>query len=163
MLKLSRLADYAIVILVRLGEQEGVVTSPSLAIDTGVPEPTVAKVLKLLSTHGFVLSQRGAKGGYRLARPLAEISVASVITTVDGRIALTACVDGGGCDNGVSCGLCGSWDTINQAIRATLESISLEDMRINRTSRPSALFLAGTPEEMHAGATHVSQEIREGA
>lgn len=66
MLKLSRLADYAIVILVRLGEQEGVVTSPSLAADTGVPEPTVAKVLKLLSTHGFVLSQRGQKGATAL-------------------------------------------------------------------------------------------------
>lgn len=129
MLKLSRLADYAIVILVKLGEQAGVVTSPTLAAITGVPEPTVAKVLKVLSAHGFVLSQRGAKGGYRLARPLVDISVASVITAVDGKIALTACVDGGECDTGVSCGLCGSWDTINQAIRTTLEGISLESMR----------------------------------
>lgn len=131
MLKLSRLADYAVVILVRLGEMEGVTTSPSLAAETGVPEPTVAKVLKALSGQGFVLSQRGAKGGYRLARPLAEISVASVITAMDGRIALTACVDGGGCDNGVSCSLCGSWDAINHAIRTTLEGISLENMRLN--------------------------------
>ncbi len=129
MLKLSRLADYAVVILVNLGEQDGVVTSPALAAETGVPEPTVAKILKVLSAHKFVLSQRGAKGGYRLARSLAEISVASVITAVDGKIALTACVDGGECDTGVSCGMCGSWDTINKAIRDTLEGISLEVMR----------------------------------
>ena len=120
-------------------------------------------MLKRLCTHRFVLSQRGANGGYRLARPRAGISVASVITTVDGRIALTACVDGGGCDNGVTCGLCGSWDTINQAIRATLESISLEDMRMNRTARASAQFLTKKPEEMHAGGTLASPEIREGA
>lgn len=129
MLKLSRLADYAVVILVNLGEQDGVVTSPALAAETGVPEPTVAKVLKVLSAHKFVLSQRGAKGGYRLARPLSEISVASVIAAVDGKISLTACVDGGECDTGVSCGMCGTWDTINQAIRDTLEAISLETMR----------------------------------
>lgn len=133
MLKLSRLADYAVVILVNLGEQDGVVTSPALATETGVPEPTVAKILKVLSTNKFVLSQRGAKGGYRLARPLAEISVASVISAMDGRIALTACVDGGECDAGVSCGMCGSWDTINKAIRDTLEAISLETMRQNST------------------------------
>lgn len=129
MLKLSRLADYAIVILVKLGEQDGVVTSPALAAITGVPEPTVAKVLKVLSAHGFVLSQRGAKGGYRLARSLADMSVASVIAAVDGEIALTACVGGRECDNGLSCGLCGSWDVINTAIRSTLEGISLESMR----------------------------------
>lgn len=133
MLKLSRLADYAVVILVNLGDQDGVVTSSFLASETGVPEPTVAKILKVLSANKFVLSQRGAKGGYRLARPLAEISVASVISAVDGRIALTACVEGGECDAGVSCGLCGSWDTINKAIRDTLEAISLETMRQNST------------------------------
>ncbi|WP_230975757.1 SUF system Fe-S cluster assembly regulator [Acetobacter garciniae] len=156
MLKLSRLADYAIVILVRLGEQAGVVTSPCLAHETGVPEPTVAKVLKVLAGDGFVLSQRGAKGGYRLARPLADISVASVITAVDGKIALTACVDGGGCDNGVSCSLCGSWDTINQAIRTTLEGISLESMRQSQTIRPPRPY-AGN------GAASTVQELRGGA
>ncbi|MFT8674500.1 MAG: SUF system Fe-S cluster assembly regulator [Acetobacter sp.] len=155
MLKLSRLADYAIVILVKLGEQAGVVTSPCLAAETGVPEPTVAKVLKVLAGDGFVLSQRGAKGGYRLARPLADISVASVITAVDGKIALTACVDGGGCDNGVTCSLCGSWDTINQAIRTTLEGISLESMRQSQTIRPPRPYsngVASTVQELRGGA-----------
>ncbi|MGV4876083.1 SUF system Fe-S cluster assembly regulator [Acetobacter indonesiensis] len=150
MLKLSRLADYAVVILVNLGEQDGVVTSPALSAETGVPEPTVAKVLKVLSANKFVLSQRGAKGGYRLARPLSEISVASVIAAVDGKIALTACVDGGGCDTGVSCGMCGSWDTINKAIRDTLEAISLETMR-QKSACGSAFMKRPMPISASAG------------
>ncbi|MBS0959407.1 MULTISPECIES: SUF system Fe-S cluster assembly regulator [Acetobacter] len=133
MLKISRLADYAVVILVTLGGQEGVVTSPFLATQTGVPEPTVAKVLKMLASGGLVTSQRGARGGYRLSRPLSEISVASVIMTVDGPIALTACVDGGECDAGVSCRMCGSWDAMNSAIRDALEKISLDVMQNSRS------------------------------
>ena len=71
-------------------------TSPGIAAATGIPEPTVAKVLKTLAAAGLVASQRGARGGYRLARPLAAIPVADVIAAIDGPIALTACVDGVG-------------------------------------------------------------------
>ena len=69
-------------------------TSPGIAATTGIPEPTVAKVLKTLAAGGLVASQRGARGGYRLLRPLAAIPVADVIAAVDGPIALTACVEG---------------------------------------------------------------------
>ena len=69
-------------------------TSPGIAAATGIPEPTVAKVLKTLAAGGLVASQRGARGGYRLLRPLAAIPVADVIAAIDGPIALTACVDG---------------------------------------------------------------------
>ena len=129
MLKLSRLTDYAVVILVRLAEQKDGATSSLLALETGLSETTVAKVLKILSRCDLVLSRRGVKGGYKLARSLSEISVASVIMAMDGKIALTACVDGGGCHNGVLCGLQGRWDIINHVIRTAFEEISLEDMR----------------------------------
>ena len=69
-------------------------TSPGIAATTGIPEPTVAKVLKTLAAGGLVASQRGARGGYRLLRPLSAIPVADVIAAVDGPIALTACVEG---------------------------------------------------------------------
>ena len=99
MLRLSKLTDYAVVVLVRLSETEpagedAVQTSPGIAAATGVPEPTVAKVLKALACGGLVASQRGARGGYRLARPLGSIAIADVIAAIDGPIALTACVDG---------------------------------------------------------------------
>ena len=98
MLRLSKLTDYAVVVLVRLaqgGEAAGdVQTSPGIAGATGIPEPTVAKVLKALAGAGLVASQRGARGGYRLLRPLGAIPVSDVIAAIDGPIALTACVDG---------------------------------------------------------------------
>ena len=71
MLRLSKLTDYAVVVLVRLSRETGVQTSPGIAATTGIPEPTVAKVLKTLAAGGLVASQRGARGGYRLLRPLA--------------------------------------------------------------------------------------------
>ena len=129
MLKLSKLTDYAVVALVRLGQKNEVTTSPVLSRSTGIPEPTVAKVLKILATQGIVTSQRGARGGYRLAHPLEDISIASVIQAIDGPISLTTCVDGGDCDARSTCGLGGQWDMVNAAIRNALSAITLADMK----------------------------------
>jgi FeS assembly SUF system regulator len=130
MLRLSRLTDYAVAALVRLGRAEGVETSPGIAAAIGLPEPTVAKVLKALANQGLVISQRGAHGGYRLAKPLSAIPVADVILAIDGPIALTSCVDGavGGCESQSLCPVAGRWDPVNDAIRAALTAITLADM-----------------------------------
>ncbi|MGH7118909.1 MAG: SUF system Fe-S cluster assembly regulator [Acetobacteraceae bacterium] len=138
MLRLSKLTDYAVVVLVRLSQRAGIETSPGIAQGTAIPEPTVAKVLKILASRGLVRSQRGARGGYRLARPLAEIAIADVIAAVDGPIALTACVDGAsaGCDVLEVCPVRGRWDPVNAAIREALAAISLEDMQGASVSRP---------------------------
>jgi len=132
MLRLSKLTDYAVVVLVRLGGTEGVQTSPTIAATTGIPEPTVAKVLKTLAASDLVSSQRGARGGYRLNRSLAAIPIADVIAAVDGPIALTACVDGSlsGCESQGLCPMRGRWDPVNQAIHAALSSITLADMQV---------------------------------
>src|SRR5579872_797318 len=131
MLRLSKLTDYAVVVLVRLSREEGVQTSPGIAVATGIPEPTVAKVLKALAAGGLVASQRGARGGYRLMRPLSAIPVADVIAAIDGPIALTACVDGstGGCESEALCPMRGRWDPVNEAIHQALSSITLADMK----------------------------------
>jgi FeS assembly SUF system regulator len=129
MLRLSRLTDYAVVVLVRLSRGEAVQTSPGIAASTGIPEPTVAKVLKILAASGLVTSQRGAHGGYRLLRPLASLPIADVIEAIDGPIALTACVDGGSsCDAHHLCPVRGRWDPVNEAIHQALSSITLADM-----------------------------------
>ena len=136
MLRLSKLTDYAVVVLIRLGEVDRtarncIQTSPGLSAGTGVPEPTVAKVLKVLATSGLVASQRGARGGYRLMRPLSAITVADVIFAVDGPIALTACVDGSTtcCNISSVCAVRGRWDLVNAAIQESLSAITLADMR----------------------------------
>jgi FeS assembly SUF system regulator len=132
MLRLSKLTDYAVVVLVRLSSGfDGVQTSPGIAAATGIPEPTVAKVLKSLAAAGLVASQRGARGGYRPVRALSAIPVADVIAAVDGPIALTACVEGssGGCESEHLCPMRGRWDPVNDAIKHALSEISLADMR----------------------------------
>jgi FeS assembly SUF system regulator len=129
MLRLSRLTDYAVVALVHMGRAEGVKTSPGIAAAIGIPEPTVAKVLKALTNSGLVVSTRGAHGGYRLSRPLAAIAVAEVIVAIDGPIALTSCVDGAvGCESQSLCPVAGRWDPVNDAIRDALTGITLADM-----------------------------------
>lgn len=129
MLKLSRLTDYAVAAMVRLGSSGGAETSPGIAARIGVPEPTVAKVLKVLAARGLITSRRGIKGGYRLDRPLSEISVVEVIVAIDGPIALVSCVEGVGvgCENQL-CPLIGRWDPVNHAINAALSAITLADM-----------------------------------
>ena len=131
MLRLSKLTDYAVVVLVRLASMDGVQTSPGVAAATGIPEPTVAKVLKTLAGSDLVSSQRGARGGYRLNRPLEAIPVADVIAAVDGPIALTACVEGSPleCESKGSCPMRGRWDPVNDAIHSALSRITLADMK----------------------------------
>lgn len=131
MLKLSRLTDYAVVVLARMGTAPDARRSaPDLAARTGLSEPTVAKVLKILAGSGLVVGLRGARGGYLLARPLAEIALSEVITAFDGPIALTACVDGGTgcCESGALCGMRGRWDPVNNAIRNALSGITIADL-----------------------------------
>jgi FeS assembly SUF system regulator len=131
MLRLSKLTDYAVVVLARLSRADGVQTSPGIAASIGIPEPTVAKVLKTLAAGGLVVSQRGARGGYRLLRPLSAIPVGDVIAAVDGPIALTACVDGSAveCESRGLCPMHGRWDPVNDAIQQALSNITLADMQ----------------------------------
>jgi FeS assembly SUF system regulator len=153
MLRLSRLTDYAVVALVRLGRANldgNVETTPGIAAAIGIPEPTVAKVLKALTNSGLVISQRGAHGGYRLAKPLSQIPVADVIVAIDGPIALTSCVDGAiGCESQSLCPVAGRWDPVNDAIREALTAITLADMEaatIPRAFRtPVGLSAASLP------------------
>ena len=158
MFRLSKLTDYAVVVLVRLSRAEGVQTSPGIALSTGIPEPTVAKVLKAMASRGMVTSQRGAKGGYRLTRSLSTIPVGDVIAAIDGPVTLTACVDGGGCETQRLCPLHGRWDPVNEAIRIALAGITLSDMaaavpRAFRDPPPAAQAAAYADDAAYATPT----------
>lgn len=129
MIKLGKLTDYAVVLLVQLArESEGTSCSASqLAGRTGLPEPTVAKVLKKLSQEKIIESARGATGGYRLSQQPAEVSVCSVIEAMDGPIAIASCVDTS-CVAETQCPAKGKWTPVNDAIRAALMAVTLADM-----------------------------------
>ncbi|HYD99314.1 MAG TPA: SUF system Fe-S cluster assembly regulator [Alphaproteobacteria bacterium] len=146
MIKLSRLTDYAVVLLAEMARQPAqTVSAPELGEATGVPQATVAKVLKLLQRGGCVASQRGAAGGYALARPAAEITVAEIIAAMEGPIALTACLEGGDglCSVQSLCGMRGNWDKINSAIKTALSQLTLADMATPRL--PPALPRTAAP------------------
>lgn len=135
MLRMSKLADYAFIILTQMscGEQ-GTWSASSLAAETTLPLPTVAKLMKLLARGGIVVPQRGAMGGYSLSRKAKEISIAQIIESVDGPIGLTECAGKAKgketCDCAVhsACPVKESWGRVNNAIRTALESVYLSDL-----------------------------------
>src|SRR5882757_7364373 len=105
MLRISKLTDYATVILAVLAEHpERVQTATSLAEQTRIAAPTVSKLLKQLQRASLVTSTRGLHGGYQLARPATEISAAAILDALEGPVTLTDCAAGqGNCDLEATC------------------------------------------------------------
>ncbi len=132
MIKLSKLTDYAVVILGRMAlDNARLQTASGLSEKTGLPEPTVAKVLKLLAKGGLIVSTRGVNGGYNLSRTPSEINMAAVITALEGPVQLTSCTIEGGdacCSHSPQCTMKGKWNPVNDAMRRALEDVSLAQM-----------------------------------
>ncbi len=118
MVILSKLADYGVIVVTHLAETAPAqVNAVHLAAETRLPPATVAKVLKLLAKAGIVSALRGAAGGYRLARPAREISVAEVVGAIDGAVALTECAHAAGpCERLDFCSTRPHWHRINLAV-----------------------------------------------
>ena len=137
MFKLNRLTDYAVVVMSQMSRNpEELWTAPHIAQETGVPLPTVAKLLNALAHGEIITSHRGAAGGYTLNRPAQAITVAEIIQALEGPIALTACVDGatGGCEVESFCPMRGNWDKVNRAIHGALSQVTLADMALGADS-----------------------------
>ncbi|MDX8126333.1 SUF system Fe-S cluster assembly regulator [Methylomonas sp. BW4-1] len=130
MLRLSKLTDYATVILSYMARDRSRVHGAlEIAEATGIAQPTVSKILKILLKAGVLSSMRGAKGGYALAREPSRITVATVISALEGPIALTECTASHkGCDQASGCRIQGNWHLINQKIANALESVTLADL-----------------------------------
>jgi FeS assembly SUF system regulator len=130
MLRLSKLTDYATVILSYMARDNTQVhAAMEIASATGIALPTVSKILKLLVNANVLISTRGAKGGYALARAPEKITVAEVISVLEGPIALTECsISQQGCEQASGCEIRGSWTLINQTIHNALESLTLADL-----------------------------------
>jgi FeS assembly SUF system regulator len=128
MLRVSRLTDYATVVMTCLAAEPGeVLSAAQLAERARLETPTVSKLLKLLSHAGLVESFRGATGGYRLARAAGDISVAEVVEAVEGPIGMTDC-GSGQCEREPHCGVRGNWQRINAAVATALREVSVADM-----------------------------------
>lgn len=150
MIRLSRLADYGIVIATHLARHPARQrTAPEVAAATNVPQPMTSKVLKQLVRAELLVSHRGARGGYTLARAPERITVAEVIEALDGPIAITSCVDAGPADCGIMsfCPARANWQRINHAIRDALDGVTLAEMA---HGIPAALLLPGERPPINA-------------
>lgn len=155
-MRLSSMADYAVLTMTAAarhcgsgllarpnGERRAMVSAAQLAEETGLPAPTVQKVVSKLSAAGLLKSVRGAGGGLKLARPAAAISLADIVEAVEGPIALTACVEAGrhDCTLEACCTLKPHWPVVNQALRGALAGISLTQL----SGRAPAMPIAPVP------------------
>ncbi len=131
MIRLSKQTDYGILLLTRFVDtgEATTLTARALAEGTGIPLPTVSKVLKLLAREDLLASHRGARGGYSLAKQPSDIPVVDIIHALEGGVALTECVwSPGECDHEITCRVGANWRLINDAVVDALRRISLLDM-----------------------------------
>jgi FeS assembly SUF system regulator len=148
MLRITKLTDYAIVVLTQLAgpEADASHTARDVSDRTRIPQPTVSKLMKGLARGGIVTSQRGVQGGYRLARAPDAISLAEIIDAVEGPVALTECtsVAPDACELAGSCPVEANWLRINQVVRNALAGITLADMK--RPLGPTLIHLTRSRE-----------------
>ncbi|MEG3182250.1 SUF system Fe-S cluster assembly regulator [Sphingomonas sp. LT1P40] len=133
-MRLSAQTDYAVVMLAAAARHCGVsgrLNATLLADKTGLPLPTVQKLVSRLSSAGLIESARGTGGGFRLARPPATITLADIVEAIEGPIALTACVDTASipgrhdCCIEQSCRVKPHWNTVNASVRGALAGVTL--------------------------------------
>lgn len=130
MIRMSKLTDYAILVLAYLAEaREPLHSAADVAEHTGVSPATASKLLKQLSRAGLVASVRGAQGGYSLARPAEEITAAQVIDGLEGPVAITECSSAEStCELEPGCRVSEAWRRINLGIYRVLDEITLAQL-----------------------------------
>jgi FeS assembly SUF system regulator len=141
-MRLTHLADYAVVLMTAAARREAGarLSATDLAQDTGVPLPTTQKLMQQLAAGGLLVGQRGAGGGYALARPVTEISLADIVEAVEGPIVLTMCADGINheCVLDAHCRVKPHMSIVGDAIRSSLSAVSLAQLSAPGQAAPSA-------------------------
>lgn len=131
-MRLSHLADYAVVLMTAAARRppSARLSATELAQDTGVPLPTAQKLMGQLAASGLLTSARGASGGFALARPAGEISLADIVEAVEGPIALTMCSDSNNheCILDAHCRVKPHIGIVGTAVRGALEAVSLDSL-----------------------------------
>jgi FeS assembly SUF system regulator len=137
MFRLSKTTDYGIVLLARLAQDPGAEprNARELAQSSDLPVPMVSKVLKALAREGLLVSQRGSKGGYRLAREPEDLTVSEMIRVLEGPVALTDCAIGPAlCEHETMCAVREPWQLISRVVEQALADVTLADLVRARSS-----------------------------
>ena len=132
MIKVSRMADYAVLLVCKMSKnQDKFFSANELSLNTSLKTTTINKILTKLTRADITSSVRGVTGGYKLAIRAEDISVGNIIEIIDGRVALTVCVENGENNNCELVSMCPSqsnWQIINNAVCNALNAISIEEM-----------------------------------
>ncbi|MEX1025943.1 MAG: Rrf2 family transcriptional regulator [Planctomycetota bacterium] len=138
MLQLTKRTEYGLIALTHLATRAGeVVSVRELCEAYPLPKRLVAEVLKDLCREGLVDSTRGASGGYALARPAAEVSVGTVVATLEGHPSLTSCESLGAyvanatrgvCELESNCPIKSPIHQLRASLWSMLEATSLADL-----------------------------------
>jgi len=131
MLKLTKKADYGLIALTHLAgmEPEASSSAKEIAEAYGIPLPLLSKVLQRLARHGFLRSEHGTNGGYRLAKAPEEISALEVIRLIDGPIILTHCfTDFQNCCISGKCSVRAPLKRVHEGILRLLDSTTIRDL-----------------------------------
>ena len=130
MLRVTKLTDYATVVLTVLAARPGeVLSATDLAEQSGLEPPTVSKVLKPLAQAGLVEGLRGVHGGYRLSRDAADIGLIDIVEAMEGPLAMTECSQADGhCGIAHQCGARANWRLLNDVVADALRGVTLAQM-----------------------------------
>ena len=118
-MRLSSMADYAVLTMSAAARHCGGarLNAAQLAEETGLPGPTVAKLVSRLAAAGLLKSIRGAHGGFKLARPAAAITLADIVEAGKHDCTLEP-----------GCSLRPRWPRVNEALRGALAGIALAEL-----------------------------------
>ena len=141
MIRISKLADYAVVIMGWLAQQQAPCSIEQISEATGVPLATVRKLTRFLAQAKLCSARKGPHGGYRLAHAPQQISLLAVIEAVEGETAVTDCARQEGCDCALlpHCDARPGWQVINRIIRSLLSGLSVADVIHENISEPAVL------------------------
>ena len=130
MLRVTKLTDYATVVLTVLAARPGeVLSAAELAEQSGLEAPTVSKLLKPLAQAGLVEGLRGVHGGYRLSRDAADITLIEIVEAMEGPLAMTECSQHEShCGIAHQCGARANWRLINDVVADALRGVTLAQM-----------------------------------
>jgi len=131
-MRLTHLADYAVVMMTAAARREAGarLSAAELSGETGVPLPTAQKLMGKLAAAGLLTSVRGFGGGFTLARPVSEISLADIVEAVEGPIAMTQCSDGlpSDCALDAHCRVKPHMGVVGAKVRGALHAVTLQEL-----------------------------------
>jgi Rrf2 family protein len=168
MLRLTKKADYSLIALKHFAAMRAVsgsaaapaLSAKELADNSGIPLPLLSKLLQKLGKTGFLVSEYGTHGGYRLARDPRDISALEVIRAIDGPIVLANCFTASkSCGHSDRCTIKKPLRRIHEGILRLLSSVSIQDMLRDSDEDPTPETLSASLVALE-GVSETSRDTR---